>query len=152
MLLEEIYGATIEHLIESRLLLPLGLDATGVREGTAGLPGKGTGNMYSSLGDLARWVNARWRTDAVVGVKVSRQQDRFDNDLSGYGEWGFCPCQASAATGLAYAAIGISGGDVTLRYYPVKDVIVVARMDSGIWDGGREEYLNKIITAIVALL
>ena len=152
LLLEEIYGATIEHLIESRLLLPLGLDATGVREGTAGLPGKGTGNMYSSLGDLARWVNARWRTDAVVGVKVSRKQDRFDNDLSGYGEWGFCPCQASAATGLAYAAIGISGGDVTLRYYPVKDVIVVARMDSGIWDGGREEYLNKIITAIVALI
>lgn len=152
LLLEEIYGAEVERLIESLLLFPLGLDATGVREGTAGLPGKGTGNMYSSLGDLARWVNARWRTDEVVGVKVDKKQDRFAGDLSGYGEWSFCPCRTSAATGLTYAAVGISGGDMTLRYYPAKDIIVVARMDSGIWEGGREEYLNKIITSIVRLL
>ncbi len=152
LLLEEVYGMDIERLIEAQLLLPLGLESSGVRESTPGRPGKGTGNMYSSMEDLARWVNARWRTEEVVATKVSKKQDRFAGELTGYGEWSFCPCQTSPSTGLTYSALGISGGDITLRYYPVKDIIVIVRMDRGIWDGGREEYLNKIVTTIVKAL
>lgn len=152
LLLEELYGAPVERLIESMLLLPLGLDATGVREAQAARPGKGTGNMYSSLSDLARWVNSRWRADEVVVTTAVDSESRFAGSLSGYGEWGFCPCQKVAGRGLVPSAIGISGGDITLRYYPVKDIIIVARMDGGIWDDGREKHLNKILTALVALL
>ena len=48
--------------------------------------------------------------------------------------------------------MGISGGDITLRYYRDMDAIVVLRMDGGIWNGGRESFVNKLIANMLVRL
>ena len=145
LLLEQIYGDSIERLIETKLLKPLDLGDSTVIPSYPGYPGTGTGNMTSSMRDLVRWTNARWRSSEVLTESVTSPKDIFPYDALGYGQWGFCPCLLNNNKISVYSGVGISGGDITLRYYREMDAIVVLRMDGGIWDSGREAFVNKLI-------
>ena len=152
LLLEQIYGDSIERLIEVKLLKPLGLEDSAVIPSYPGNPGTGTGNMTSSMRDLVRWTNARWRASEVLTESATSPKDIFPYDALGYGQWGFCPCSLSKNKISAYSGVGISGGDITLRYYRDMDAIVVLRMDGGIWNGGRESFVNKLIANMLVRL
>lgn len=152
LLLEQIYGDSIERLIETKLLKPLDLRDSTVIPSYPGNPGTGTGNMTSSMRDLVRWTNARWRSSEVLTESATNPKDIFPYDALGYGQWGFCPCLLNNNKISAYSGVGISGGDITLRYYRDMDAIVVLRMDGGIWDGVRESFVNKLIANMLVQL
>lgn len=125
LLLEQLYGTPVEELLRDDLLDQLGLTATSVRPPVPGSPGTGTGNMYGTLPDLARWAYARWRDRSVLSSSILSTAHRLDpSTLIGAGMFGFCPCTGTAASPKP-AAIGMNGVQVSLRYYPAADTILV---------------------------
>lgn len=130
LLVAQIYGAPIEQLITDTLLTPIGLNNTSVSAPTPGSPGTGTGNMYASLPDLARWAVAMWRDATVLGPIGNPLAAWTDpKTLIGYGSFSFCPCVQRKGTTVS-SAIGMNGVSLSVRYYTALDVVLVLRTDT----------------------
>lgn len=147
LLAAQVYKMPIEELIETRLLNPLGLDATFVGGPVPGSPGTGTGNMRASLTDVARWGMTLWRDQRVLGTAGNaRLRDIDPSTMIGYGSFAWCPCR-SGAGGLKWAAIGANGTEATVRYYPGIDLVLAMRIPGGV-DARAERLITGIIEAI----
>jgi CubicO group peptidase (beta-lactamase class C family) len=150
LLAEQIYGTPIEQLITERILNRLGLSEMRVQAPSPGAPGTGTGNMYSTITDMARWTQAHWRDNRLLTPSAQRLATTFPKtSMLGYGTWGFCPCKKVKGT-LAPAAIGSNGGESLLRYYAATDTVVVVYLPGGIWTDGRIEQAEALVTSLLA--
>jgi len=129
LLLEQLYGAPVENLIERDLLRPLGLTRTSVGPPVPGSPGTGTGNMTAHITDLARWGVAMWRDKTVLGPEGNALAAYTDPaKLMGYGSFSYCPCRPGKNGSVVTAGIGANGSKVTVRYYQAVDTLIVVRV------------------------
>jgi len=149
LLAEQIYGSPIEQLITERILNRLGLNETRVQAPSPGAPGTGTGNMYSTITDMARWTQAQWRDNRLLSPSAQRLATTFPKDSTlGYGTWGFCPCKRTKGA-LTPAAIGSNGGESLLRYYAATDTVVVVYLPGGIWTESRTAQTEELVTSLL---
>jgi len=147
LLAAQIYGKPIEEVIEKSLLEPLGLRQTVVGGPTRGSPGTGTGNMRSSVSDLARWGMALWRDSSVLGPRGNDLMRNIDPAaMMGYGSFAWCPCRGDSRD-VQWSAIGANGAEATVRYYPALDLVLAMRIP-----GGVDERVDRMILAIVDAL
>lgn len=145
LLAAQIYGKSIETLIENELIDPLGLGRTTVGRPYPGSPGTGTGNMSAHITDLARWATAMWRDKNVLGYNGNRLAAFMDPaGMLGYGSFGYCPCQQYGGQTLP-AAIGGNGAESTMRYYQGIDTIIVLRTPITGPTKGIEELVTEIL-------
>src|SRR5690606_14665948 len=67
LLLEEVGGAPLDKILERELFRPLGLDSTRlVNNDRDGFVGQGSAGVVSTLGDIAKWYDALYRTKTVL--------------------------------------------------------------------------------------
>ena len=149
LLAEQIYGSPIEQLITERILNRLSLQDSRVQAPSPGAPGTGTGNMYSTITDMARWTQAHWRDSRLLSPPAQRLAMTFPkNSMLGYGTWGFCPCKKLKGS-LTPAAVGSNGGESLLRYYAATDTVVVVYLPGGIWTDGRTAQAEELVTNLL---
>lgn len=147
LLAAQIYKMPVETLIETLLLKPLGLKTASVGEPIPGGPGTGTGNMYASVTDVARWGMALWRNQEVLGARGNEHLRNIDPlTMLGSGSFAWCPCNLSE-DGLQWSSIGANGAEATVRYYPGIDLVVAMRIPGGM-DVRGEKLLASIVNIV----
>lgn len=145
LLAAQIYGMSIEKLIQEQLLEPLGLSRTRVGQPTPGSPGTGTGNMSGNVTDLARWAVAMWRDKTVLGSTGNALASYTDPvQLIGYGGFSYCPCRSERGI-LVVAGIGANGAEATVRWYSGTDTIIAIRIPNGLVTP-LEDLINDLLT------
>lgn len=112
-----------------------------------GGPGTGTGNMYASVTDVARWGMALWRNQEVLGARGNEHLRNIDPlTMLGSGSFAWCPCRLSE-DGLQWSSIGANGAEATVRYYPGIDLVVAMRIPGGM-DVRGEKLLASIVNIV----
>jgi CubicO group peptidase (beta-lactamase class C family)/peptidoglycan/LPS O-acetylase OafA/YrhL len=147
LIVQELYGTSVEAAIGTELLRPLGLDDVEVRPAKAGAPGTGTGNMRGTLVDLSRWAVAMWRDQAVLGEVGNTYAKWTDSEnLIGFGSFSYCPCSKRGSK-VETAGIGANGAGASVRYYRGIDTVVAVRVPSGM-TGEVEELIASVLRAV----
>ena len=129
LVVERLTGATLTEVLTSRFLAPLGLESTGILDGTT--PGGplapawtsifwGSGAMSASAADLARWGNALY-TDGILQPATRALMLELNDHDYGYG------VQLVEVDGRkGYGHTGLLNTYTTLLYHLPKDGVTVA--------------------------
>jgi CubicO group peptidase (beta-lactamase class C family) len=152
--IEDETGASLDSLIQSRLMQPAGIESRFSRAPSIiEAPSGGAAGITTNLSGLLVWGEILLRRHAPLRDDIWAQMSTLDEHSSlGAGIYGYCPCTFDANGQPVWQRIGHSGGTTSLQYDGNQDLLFAMQVPRGVWGANTIpiEVLHETLTSIVA--